>query len=122
MRIAFVAMAVLVRLLVPTGFMPAAQAAEGEWAGFVICYGAGDASLPIDDRPIRSAHEDCLFATAHNIAVAYPPAAHRLPTPDPSGAVTLPADRLGFCCKPRAYRNGARAPPAANDEIQIHIV
>jgi len=121
-RIALIVAVAFARLLLPAGYMPGATVAAEEWGGFVICYGAGDASLPVDDQSSRSAHVDCLFASAHNVALAHPPVAPRLPAPGPSLAATLPVDAADFCCKPRAYRNGARAPPSANDEIQIHIV
>lgn len=121
-RIALIVAVAFARLLLPAGYMPGATVAAEEWGGFVICYGAGDGSRPNHGTDPASAHRDCPFAFAHHVALANPPADAEIPVPKPAGSAALTAETSVLCSKSRDFSHGARAPPSANDEIQIHIV
>lgn len=121
-RIALIVAVAFARLLLPAGYMPAAAAAAEDRGGFVICYGAGDEARPDRGNDPASAHRDCPFALAHHVALANPPADAELTAPPSSGAAVLTAEASTACRKPLTLSHGARAPPSANDEIQIHIV
>lgn len=121
-RIALIVAVAFARLLLPAGYMPGAAVAAEDWGGFVICYGAGNEARPDRGTDPASAHRDCPFGLAHHVALANPPAEAEIPAPRPAGAATPTAETSGLRSKSRNVGHGARAPPSANDEIQIHIV
>lgn len=110
-------LAVVLRALVPAGFMPVFEDRDGGGLKIVICTAHGPklVSTHEDGGPDNGAlakhtSEVCAFVplaafTPPDVAVTLPPALRDAPVPTRFGTATLPPARAGPA-------NGSRAPPA----------
>lgn len=101
----------LVRGLIPTGFMPAIATADGAFQ-LVICTGGGlmTVDVPSDGQAPVTARDDCAFASAV-APVLLPPAVATLPAPTVLLLAVMHDQECGRVPHRAVIGVGARAPP-----------
>jgi hypothetical protein len=114
--IALVTLLMLVRSLVPPGFMLVDDRVASAWPDIVICRVTDDGAIPPSDRGSGDADKRCMFGLVNGIALSLPAPAWLQQLPKIAYEVTFFPATIAFANKLEEHRKRARAPPPGRNE------